>query len=138
MFVSAIVGAAGMWFAMRHRLVGDISLDNQSFIVRGVVPTLAFVIIAMTVTLLHGLFVPSVDNKELFAIIGPAFQTIVGAFVGFLGGYSAAKQQAREEAEAEAKVQAERVVAAAREIPPAASTGGPMEGEKNGDLSPPP
>ena len=29
-----------------------------------------------------------IDNTEIFALIGPAFQTIVGAFVGLLGGLS--------------------------------------------------
>jgi hypothetical protein len=36
--------------------------------------------------LLAGLFNDIVDNAEIFKILGPAFQTIVGAFVGVLGG----------------------------------------------------
>jgi hypothetical protein len=36
--------------------------------------------------LLAGLFNNVVDNTEIFKILGPAFQTIVGAFVGVLGG----------------------------------------------------
>jgi uncharacterized membrane protein YraQ (UPF0718 family) len=36
--------------------------------------------------LLSGLFQTTVDNTEIFKILGPAFQTIVGAFVGVLGG----------------------------------------------------
>jgi hypothetical protein len=39
-------------------------------------------------TLMVGLFMQDVDNKEIFSIIGPAFNTIVGAFVGLLGGLS--------------------------------------------------
>jgi hypothetical protein len=29
-----------------------------------------------------------VDNQQIFAIIGPAFNTVIGAFVGLLGGLS--------------------------------------------------
>lgn len=70
-------------------------LDNQTFIVRVVVPTLAAVVVAVTLGMLKGLFVPQVDNSEIFKIIGPAFQTIVGVFAGFLGGYAVAKADAQ-------------------------------------------
>lgn len=69
-------------------------LDNQAFIVRVVVPTLALVIIVVTLVLLAGLFSPKVDNDKILPIIGPAFQTIVGVFAGFLGGYAVAKADA--------------------------------------------
>jgi len=48
--------------------------------------TLAFVMIAMTCTLLGGLFAPNdvVDSKDIFPIIAPAFSTIVGGFIGWL------------------------------------------------------
>lgn len=44
--------------------------------------TLSFVIIAMVLVLLAGLFVDKVDNKAIFAIVGPAFSGIVGYFIG--------------------------------------------------------
>jgi hypothetical protein len=48
--------------------------------------TLAFVMVAMTVTLLGGLFASNdlVDSKDIFPIIAPAFSTIVGGFIGWL------------------------------------------------------
>ena len=48
--------------------------------------TLAFVMVAMTVTLLGAMFMPNsvVDNKDIFPIIAPAFSTIVGGFIGWL------------------------------------------------------
>lgn len=49
--------------------------------------TLAFVMVAVVGVFLYGLFDPRVDNAELLKIIGPAFQMIVGAFVGLIGGY---------------------------------------------------
>jgi len=63
--------------------------DRLSLIV---VCTLASVLLAMVVVLLFGLFTPKVDNDKIFAIIGPAFEMIVGVFVGFLGAkFSEAK-----------------------------------------------
>lgn len=48
--------------------------------------TLCFVIIAMTMCLLGGLFMPNsvIDNKDIFPIIAPAFSTIIGGFIGWL------------------------------------------------------
>lgn len=56
----------------------------ESFIFRVVVLTLASVMAITMAVLLAGLFDPLVDNKEIFAIVGPAFHTIVGCFVGLL------------------------------------------------------
>lgn len=49
-----------------------------------VVGTLASVLLAVIAVLLIGLFDPVVDNTKIFAILGPAFQTIVGCFVGLV------------------------------------------------------
>ena len=62
--------------------------DTVEWILRVTVVTLAAIMMAVIVTLMFGLFVKDVDNTEVFAIIGPAFNTIVGAFVGLLGGLS--------------------------------------------------
>lgn len=35
--------------------------------------------------MLIGLFDARIDNDKIFAVLGPAFQTIVGCFVGVLG-----------------------------------------------------
>ena len=51
-----------------------------------VVVTLALVMISVVAVMLIGLFDDKVDNDKIFAIIGPAFQMIVGCFVGYLGG----------------------------------------------------
>ena len=48
--------------------------------------TLCLVIIAMVVTLMMGLFNDKVDNSEIFKLISPAFQTVVGGFIGLLAG----------------------------------------------------
>ena len=51
-----------------------------------VIGTLSLTMTAVIFVLLAGLFNNVVDNTEIFKILGPAFQTIVGAFVGVLGG----------------------------------------------------
>jgi hypothetical protein len=48
--------------------------------------TLCVVVIGMVGVLMSGLFNPLVDNGEIFKLISPAFQTIVGGFIGLLAG----------------------------------------------------
>ena len=62
--------------------------DTVEWILRVTVVTLAAIMMAVIATLMFGLFNNDVDNAEIFSIIGPAFNTIVGAFVGLLGGLS--------------------------------------------------
>jgi len=48
--------------------------------------TLCVVVISMVGVLMIGLFDEKVDNSEIFKLISPAFQTIVGGFIGLLAG----------------------------------------------------
>jgi undecaprenyl pyrophosphate phosphatase UppP len=48
--------------------------------------TLCIVVIAMVAVMLLGLFDEKVDNNKIFELISPAFQTIVGGFIGLLAG----------------------------------------------------
>ena len=48
--------------------------------------TLCVVVIGMVGVLMAGLFNPLVDNAEIFKLISPAFQTIVGGFIGLITG----------------------------------------------------
>lgn len=59
-------------------------MGNSPFIFRVVVVTLAAILVSVIGVMLIGLFNPLVDNDEIFKILGPAFQTVVGAFVGVL------------------------------------------------------
>ena len=45
----------------------------------------------MVAVLLMGLFDTAVDNTEIFKAITPAFQMIVGAFVGLVAGIKIGK-----------------------------------------------
>ena len=51
-----------------------------------VMGTLSLTMTAVIFVFLAGLFDSKVNNDEIFKILGPAFQTIVGAVVGVLGG----------------------------------------------------
>ena len=48
--------------------------------------TLCVVVMSMVGVLMIGLFDDKVDNSEIFKLISPAFQTIVGGFIGLLAG----------------------------------------------------
>jgi hypothetical protein len=63
-------------------------LDTVEWILRVTVLTLAMLMMAVVGALVFGLFTDTVDNDKIFELVGPAFNTIVGAFVGLLGGLS--------------------------------------------------
>lgn len=48
--------------------------------------TLSLVMVATVAVVLIGLFDEKVDNNEIFKLINPAFNMIVGAFVGTIAG----------------------------------------------------
>lgn len=48
--------------------------------------TLAVILLSMVSVMLKGLFISDIDNTEIFKAVTPAFQMIVGAFVGLVAG----------------------------------------------------
>ena len=58
----------------------------QIVVTASVTFTLCLVVIGMVGSLMVALFHEAVDNAEIFKLIGPAFQTIVGGFIGLLAG----------------------------------------------------
>jgi len=48
--------------------------------------TLAITVLSMVTVFMFGFFNPDVDNNKLFEIVGPAFQTIIGGFIGLITG----------------------------------------------------
>jgi hypothetical protein len=48
--------------------------------------TLAVILLSMVAVMLIGFFTEKVDNAKIFEIVGPAFQTIVGGFIGLITG----------------------------------------------------
>jgi hypothetical protein len=64
--------------------------DTVEFVVRVAIVTLAAVILVVVLTLAVGLFMPNdvIESAAILEMVNPAFQTIIGAFVGLLGGLS--------------------------------------------------
>jgi hypothetical membrane protein len=48
--------------------------------------TLSIILLSMVFVMLVGLFHNSIDNTKIFEAITPAFQTIVGGFIGLITG----------------------------------------------------
>ena len=48
--------------------------------------TLCVTVLSMVTVFMFGFFNPDVDNNKLFEIVGPAFQTIIGGFIGLITG----------------------------------------------------
>ena len=61
--------------------------EKLTFVVTVMVSfTLCIVIAGMVCALCVGLFDHQVDNEEIFKLLAPAFQTIIGGFIGLLAG----------------------------------------------------
>jgi hypothetical protein len=64
--------------------------DTVEFVVRVAIVTLSAVSLVVVLTLAVGLFMPNdvIESAAILEMVNPAFQTIIGAFVGLLGGLS--------------------------------------------------
>jgi undecaprenyl pyrophosphate phosphatase UppP len=61
--------------------------EKLTFVVTTMVSfTLCIVIVGMVCALCIGLFDHEVDNEDIFKLLAPAFQTIIGGFIGLLAG----------------------------------------------------
>lgn len=58
--------------------------------------TLSLILISMVSGMMVGLFDEKVDNNKIFEAILPAFQTIVGGFIGLITGIKIATDQRRD------------------------------------------
>jgi undecaprenyl pyrophosphate phosphatase UppP len=61
--------------------------------------TLSSILIAMVCGMMIGLFDEKVDNNKIFEAVLPAFQTIVGGFIGLITGIKIATDQRRDDEE---------------------------------------
>jgi hypothetical protein len=57
--------------------------NTVTFLVTG---TLCIVVIGMVGAMLVGLFDNEISNDKIFEAINPAFQTIIGGFIGLITG----------------------------------------------------
>ena len=51
-----------------------------------VAATLCLSVLVMVSAFVMGLWAKEIDNAEIFKLISPAFQTIIGGFIGLLAG----------------------------------------------------
>jgi hypothetical protein len=81
--------------------------DTVEFVIRVAIVTLSAVILVVVLTLAVGLFMPNdvVDSTAILEMVNPAFQTIIGAFVGLLGGLSLNANARDKEPEPEAPLE---------------------------------
>ena len=64
-----------------------ISKDNvPGFVTACVTITLCIVVLGMVGTMMAGMFDADVSNDKIFEAITPAFQTIIGGFIGLITG----------------------------------------------------
>ena len=57
---------------------------NSFFVTKISVMSLATIMVSVVFVLLISIFHPDVSNDKIFEVIGPAFQTVVGCFVGMV------------------------------------------------------
>ena len=67
-------------------------MTHQEKIVVAATVSLMLVVIGMMFAFVVALLDPAVDDKMVFDIIGPAFQTIVGGFIGLITGIKIGQQ----------------------------------------------
>ena len=60
--------------------------SNKEHVIKIATWSLVLVVIAMLVMFVYAIIDPAVDDEKVFSIIGPAFQTIVGGFIGLITG----------------------------------------------------
>ena len=61
-------------------------MNLKNFCVITATASLVLVVVAMVVMFVIALLDSTVDDKIVFDIVGPAFQTIVGGFIGLITG----------------------------------------------------
>ena len=55
--------------------------------------TLAVTVLSMVFVFMLGFFDDKIENAKLFEIVGPAFQTIIGGFIGLITGIKIGTQE---------------------------------------------
>jgi hypothetical protein len=61
-------------------------MENKEQIILVATWSLVAVVIAMIAMFILAIIDPNVDDNVVFQIVGPAFQTIIGGFIGLITG----------------------------------------------------
>ena len=73
-------------------------MENKlsAWVTLSVTVTLCVVVVGMVSTLLAAILDPTVPNEPILAIIAPAFNMIIGGFIGLITGIHMAKEENNE------------------------------------------
>ena len=72
------------------------NLERLGFLVTVIATvSLSMILVTMTVSVCIGLFDTKVDNNKIFEMLVPAFQTIVGGFIGLITGIKIGSNQTK-------------------------------------------
>ena len=71
-------------------------MNLKNIVVVTATGSLVLVVVAMVVMFVIALLDSTVDDKIVFDIVGPAFQTIVGGFIGLITGIKIGEENAAE------------------------------------------
>lgn len=78
----------------KHKeVVIDLNANLAHWIFKSIVITLCIVVVAVTVVMMRDLLILRQEDDKILAIITPAFNTVIGAFVGLLGGLSLKRKE---------------------------------------------
>ena len=73
-------------------------MNLKNIVVVTATGSLVLVVVSMVAMFVIALLDSTVDDKIVFDIVGPAFQTIVGGFIGLITGIQVGKQMGDENA----------------------------------------
>lgn len=71
-------------------------MNLKNIVVVTATASLVLVVVAMVAMFVIALLDSTVDDKIVFDIVGPAFQTIVGGFIGLITGIKIGEDNAAE------------------------------------------
>ena len=71
-------------------------MNLKNIVVVTATASLVLVVVAMVIMFVIALLDSTVDDKIVFDIVGPAFQTIVGGFIGLITGIKIGEDNAAE------------------------------------------
>jgi len=71
-------------------------MNLKNIVVVTATSSLVLVVVAMVAMFVIALLDSTVDDKIVFDIVGPAFQTIVGGFIGLITGIKIGEDNAAE------------------------------------------
>ncbi len=67
-------------------------MGTDEFTKRAIVTTFCAILLMVFGTMCYGLFDTKVDNAEIFKMLGHAFDMVLVALTGYLGGRASAKK----------------------------------------------